>query len=155
MKAMNTIRIINGTISSMEVCNDKQRRNDVRNPDEGRPDLSGLDYVEVSHDELTLTVSFLGKAPAGKIDIENILIEGGRRIRGIEVTKVKVNRAKDPELDDTMDVTVNKSGDYSTYTLRLVQPKYDARGNPTYDPFPYVDQRYGAVDFSFKAPVTA
>jgi len=135
----------------MEVCNDKQRRNDVRNPDEGRPDLSGLDYVEVSHDELTLTVSFLGKAPAGKIDIENILIEGGRRIRGIEVTKVKVNRAKDPELDDTMDVTVNKSGDYSTYTLRLVQPKYDARGNPTYDPFPYVDQRYGAVDFSFKA----
>ncbi len=105
----------------MEVCNDKQRRNDVRNPDEGRPDLSGLDYVEVSHDELRLTVSFLGKAPAGKIDIENILIEGGRRIRGIEVTKVKVNREKDPELDDTMEVTVNKSGDYSTYTLRLVQ----------------------------------
>ena len=148
---MNTTSIINGTISSMEVCNDKQRRNDVRNPGEGSPNLSGLDYVEVSPDELTLTVNFLGKAPAGKVGVENILIEGGRRIRGIEVTKVKVNREKDPELDDTMDVTVNKSGDYSTYTLSLVQPKYDAQGNPTYDLFPGIDQRYGAVDFSFKA----
>jgi Baseplate J-like protein len=152
MKAMNTTSIINGTISSMEVCNDKQRRSDVRNPDEGSPNLSGLDYVEVSPDELMLTVSFLGKAPAGKVGIENILIEGGRRIRGIEVTKVKVNREKDPELDDTMDVTVNKSGDFSTYTLRLVQPQgYDTQGNPIYDPFPGIDQRYVAVDFSFKA----
>ena len=149
MKAIKATNIINGTISSMEVCNDKQRRNDVRNPDEGSPHLSGLDYVEVSPDELTLTVNFLGKAPAGKVGVENILIEGGRRIRGIEVTKVKVNREKDFELDDTMDVTVNKSGDYSTYTLSLVQPKLDTQG--TYDLFPGVDKRYGAVDFSFKA----
>ncbi len=93
--------------------------------------LSGLDYVEVSPDELTLTVTFLGKAPEGKVGIANILIEGGRRIRGIAATKVKVNREKDPTVDDTMDVTVNKSGDYSTYTLYLVQPQgYDAQGNP-------------------------
>lgn len=133
----------------MEVCNDKQRRNDVRGSDQK---LTGLDYVEVSADELTLTVTFLGKAPSGKLDISNILIEGGQRIHGIKVTKVKVNREKDPELDDTMDVTVNKSGDFSTYTLRLVQPNgYDAQGNPVYDSFPGIDQRYGAVDFSFKA----
>ncbi len=28
---------------------------------------------------------------------------------------------------------------------------YNAQGNPIYDPFPDVDRRYGAVDFSFKA----
>ncbi|MHB8595726.1 MAG: putative baseplate assembly protein [Ktedonobacteraceae bacterium] len=149
---MNTTNTITGAISSMEVCNDKQRRNDVRNSDEGSTNLSGLDYVEVSPDELTLTVTFPGKAPAGKVGIENILIDGGQRIRGIAATKVKVNREKDPELDDTMDVSVNKSGDYSTYTLYLVQPQgYDAQGNPTYGLFPGVDQRYGTVDFSFKA----
>ena len=43
----------------------------------------------------------------------------------------------DPELDDCMIVRLDKPGDFSTYTLRLV-------GLPEIDPY------YDHVDFSFK-----
>lgn len=131
----------------MEVCNDEQRRTDVR----GSTKVSGLDYVEVSDDQLTLTVYFLGKAPQEPIGTENLLISGGQRMRNIKVIQVQVNCESDPELDDSMDVTVNKAGDFSTYTLSLVQPTYDKSGNPSYKHFPNVDKRYGQVNFSFKA----
>src|SRR5712692_4092681 len=134
-------------MSVIEVCKDEHRRHKVRGHS-----LSGLDYVEVSEDQLTLTVSFLGKAPDKEVEARNVIIEGGRRVRNIQVLDVQVDREREPDVDDSMDITVDKAGDFSTYTLRLVEPKgYDAQGRPIYEQFPGVDLRYGQVDFSFKA----
>src|SRR5229473_877114 len=134
-------------MSVIEVCKDEHRRHKVR-----ASDHCGLDYVEVSEDQLTLTVSFLGKAPDKEVQARNVIIEGGRRVRNIQVLEVQVDREREPDVDDSMDITVDKAGDFSTYTLCLVEPKgYDAQGRPIYEQFPGVDLRYGQVDFSFKA----
>ena len=65
------------------ICQNEQRREAVRR----KPRLYGLDYLMVSEDQRTLTVHFLGKAPPGPqgMDKDNVLIEGGRRIRDIRV----------------------------------------------------------------------
>jgi hypothetical protein len=140
-------------MNSSAFCKDDQRRDAVR----ARPGMNGLDYLEVSDDQLTLTVFFLGKAPPQLLRGEGedavtyqkrlkqaVRIEGGRRIRGIHVENVEVRQATDPEtgevdpsLDDTMLVRLDKYGDFSTYTLRLI-------GDEHIDPF------YDHLDFSFK-----
>ena len=99
-------------------CHDDARREAVR----AKLELNGLDYVEVSDDQRSLTVYFLGKAPQAikKGRTEYFRIEGGRRIRNIRVTGVDVVRETDPELVEYVTVQVDKPGDYSTYTLRLV-----------------------------------
>ena len=84
---MNTANTTN------EVCNDEQRREKVRTSAHS----SGLDYVEVSEDQLSLSVCFLGKAPQ-ELDTPNVIIEGGRRVRNIQVLNVQVHRDKDSEL---------------------------------------------------------
>jgi hypothetical protein len=133
-------------MKTSEICNDERRRGDVR-----ESDLRGLDYVEVSDDQLTLTVYFLGKAPR-QLGPENIQISGGRRVINIHVLRVTVHRNKDPELDDYMEVGVDRAGDFSTYTLRLVeQAGYDKQGSPIYRRLHGFDNRYSSVDFSFKA----
>jgi hypothetical protein len=124
-------------------CQDEWRRAAVR-----AAPLLGLDYVDVSDDQTTLTVFFLGKAPT-KIEKQNVRISGGTRIRQIQVTGITVHRQKDPALDDSMDVRVDQAGDFSMYTLSVV--KLDDAGHPTDQPMDRFDPRYNAVDFSFKA----
>jgi hypothetical protein len=116
-------------------CHEDARREAVR----AKPQLNGLDYVEVDNDQVTLTVYFLGKAPPElkKGCTEHFRIDGGRRIRNIEVVGVDVVREQDPELDDYVTVRVDTPGDFSTYTLKLV-------GLENIDPF------YDHLDFSFK-----
>jgi len=124
-------------------CRDERRRDAVR-----QATLNGLDYLEVSGDQLTLTVYFLGKAP-GRIAKENVRIEGGERVTDIRVVDLTVQRQDDPETDDWMEVTVDRLGDFSTYTLRLIA--LDERGRPTGEPLQGFDPRYASLDFSFKA----
>jgi hypothetical protein len=135
------------------VCKDEQRRRKLR---EGRQ--NGLDYVEVSEDQRTLTVYFLGKAPE-QISKENVRIDGGQRITGIRVLDLDIHRQDDPDLDDCMVVTVDKPGDFSTYSLCMVE--LDERGHPVgerdsygrrrYRPLANFDPRYACVEFNFKA----
>ena len=87
------------------VCRTDGRRAKVR---EAR--LGGVDTVEVADDGLTLTVTFLGKAPHGLCP-ENVRIDGGRRVTGIEAVEVSVEREEDPELDDRLYVTLDRTGD--------------------------------------------
>ncbi len=122
-------------------CKKETRREAVR-----AAPLFGLDFVEVSASQTTLTVFFLGKAPA-TLEKHNVSISGGTRITSISVTGLTVHRHKDPNLNDSMDVRVNQAGDFSTYTLSLVQ--VDKNGNST--PMPGFDPRYSEVDFTFKA----
>lgn len=95
-------------------CHQEHRRDDVR-----AASLFGLDYAEVSEDQLTVYVYFLGRAPK-RIEKANIAIEGGRRIGDVQATDLRVRRQTDSTLDDFMEVTVNHPGDFSTYTLSVV-----------------------------------
>lgn len=122
-------------------CRDDARRHEVR-----RAGLNGLDYLEVGTDQLTLTVYFLGKAPKG-LRRENFRVDGGERIRDIRVDDLEIHRDRDPELDDHAVITVDRWGDFSTYTLRVVDLD---RGRPTDRPMPGFDPRYDRLAFSFK-----
>jgi hypothetical protein len=124
------------------VCDREGRRQAVR-----ARQHNGLDYLEVSEDQLELTVFFLGKAPEG-LAVENVRITGGRRVRDVRVLDLVIQRQPDPDLDDTMTITVDKPGDFSAYTLCLVD--LDEGGRATDEPFPGFDPRYACLDFSFK-----
>ncbi|WP_406404256.1 putative baseplate assembly protein [Streptomyces sp. NBC_00879] len=124
------------------VCRTDGRRAKVR-----AAQLGGVDAVEVGDDGLTLTVTFLGKAPHGLCP-ENIRIDGGRRITGIEAVEVSVEREEDPELDDRLCVTLDRTGDTSWYTLSVVDT--DPYGRPGTEPFPGFDQRYFSAGFDFR-----
>ena len=126
------------------ICDNERRRESVRQHEK----LCGLDYIEVGADQQTLTVHLLGKAPRGshKLTEKNVLIEGGRRIRDINVRSVATHTTNDPEFDDTLEVVVDRAGDFSTYTLRIVAR--DSHGHP--HAHPLFDPRYDSVDFSFK-----
>lgn len=126
-----------------QACGEDNRRDDVR-----AADLYGLDYVEIGEAQTDLMVTFLGKAPP-KIERRNVSIAGGARITGIAVTGLRVVRQKDPTLDDYLEVTVDRPGDFSTYRLSLV--KLDENGDQTGVPLDGFDPRYASVEFSFKA----
>ncbi len=109
--------------------------------------LNGVDAVEVGDDGLTLTVTFLGKAPHG-LCAENVRIDGGRRITGVTAVDVSVEREEDPELDDRLYVTLDKAGDTSRYRLALVET--DPYGRPGTEPYRGFDQRYHRASFTFR-----
>ncbi len=124
-------------------CDENLRRLEVR-----EAAVFGFDYVEVSDDQRTLDVVFLGKAPK-TFEKGNLLLSGGRRILDVNITSVRVRRQADPTLDDALEVHVDKPGDFSTYTLQAVEA--DAQGRPTDQPMKGFDPRYDSVSFSFKA----
>ncbi len=123
------------------ICRKEERREAVRENSR----LNGLDYLEVGEDRRELTVHFLGKAPV-ELKPDNVVIEGGRRVRDIKVRGIRIERVDMAELDDTMTVHTDKEGDFSTYTLRVVVR--DGDGNlathPSFDP------HYDHVEFNFK-----
>ena len=124
-------------------CREERRRQDVR-----AARLFGLDYVElVDEQQLTLNVFFLGKAPQ-HIEKANVVLTGGRRIRDVQIQSVTVKRQPDPTLDDYLEVRVTKAGDFSSYTISLVNT---VDGQPTNEPMAGFDPRYDQVSFSFKA----
>jgi hypothetical protein len=125
------------------VCDDGARRALVRAHDE----LNGIDYVEVvtappAENQLVLEVYFIAKeTQAGweslldmldRLDgaTGKVIIEGGVRIRPIEVTEVT-------RVGDHLRVRVNEPGDFSDYTLAI----RDAA----------LDPAYARCDFNFKA----
>ncbi|MEU7640004.1 putative baseplate assembly protein [Streptomyces sp. NPDC039016] len=108
---------------------------------------NGVDAVEVAEDGRTLTVTFLGKAPHG-LRPENVRIDGGRRITGIEALEITVEREEDPDLDDRLVVVLDRAGDFSPYRLSVVET--DPYGRPGTEPFPGFDQRYFSAEFSFR-----
>ncbi len=137
------------------ICTDEERRHNVRKD----PRFNGLDYVEIYIDEATgtveLVVYFLDKAPEKNeetgdepIKIANVRIEGGRRVRDIRVTGVRLCRRDEPDRDDCMVVTLDKPGDFSTYRLCLVE--LDENDRPTDQPLAGFDPRYACVEFSFQ-----
>lgn len=135
--------------SENQFCRDEQRRYQVR-----AKGCNGLDYVEVhqadpaqNQDRTTLKVFFIGIAPED-LKPANFSIEGGVRIRDIKVTNAeRVTRGSD-DLDDYWRVVLDRFGDFSNYTLRIV--KADAKGRPGNEPLDDFDPRYSRLSFTFK-----
>lgn len=103
---------------------------------------NGIDYVEVSADERSLRAYFFGTAPKG-LTPDNFRIDGGSRIVGIRVVGVAPGDADDEHGAQCVRLTLDRFGDFSTYTLRLSWAGTDA-------PPPHIDPRYATIDFSFK-----
>lgn len=115
-------------------CQTDPRRDAVRRS----PGRNGLDYVEVGAADApqTLYVYFLGKLPpelaVDRPGIESFLqISGGQSVTGLRILDADPQVLTDPERDDVLVLTLDRVGDMSPYTLRLVgvagiDPRYDA-----------------------------
>ncbi|MFO0729689.1 MAG: baseplate J/gp47 family protein [Nitrospiraceae bacterium] len=133
-------------------CKNEERRRLVGATEDAQgnpiqPKLNRIDYLEVaSADQRTLKVFFLHNLPgqpnavppaASALAKENVAIEGGVRIRGIDVDSISVS-------NNILSVKVSQAGDFSIYTLRIMT-------TPTSpDPPAGFDPQLSAVDFSFK-----
>lgn len=103
---------------------------------------NGIDFLEVSDDQLSLCVHFFGAVPRN-ITPANVRIGGGRRITGIVCKTVEIDSAHNPDLDDCLKIGLDRFGDFSTYRLCLVDAE-------TGKPMAGLDPRYSGLDFTFK-----
>ena len=118
------------------------RRRELR----ASPSLNGIDYLEVDPSQTVLRVYFLntlnlkdaGGAPT--LTRDNMLIEGGDRVRDIRVKSVAPGGQ-----ENMIEVTTERPGDFSLYQLRLIKE----RGSDL--PPDGFDRILSAVGFSFKA----
>ncbi|HWD47494.1 MAG TPA: putative baseplate assembly protein [Actinomycetota bacterium] len=104
-------------------CEDPQRRQALL-----ASDLDGIDYVEVPFDDQRHVRVYLVKGPPPALEVDQVTVEGGVRITGIEV--VAVDTATDADGVAHVRVSVDQAGDFSPYLLRI-----DAPGvlDPVYD----------------------
>jgi predicted phage baseplate assembly protein len=110
-------------------------------------DRNGVDSVSVSDDQLRISVTLFGGAPRG-IGPGNIRIDGppGAPV----VTPLSVASCPDPDPEDSacLLVLVDAPGDWSCYTLAVVEA--DPHGRPGTTPYPGFDQRFFSLPFTFK-----
>lgn len=120
-------------------CTQRNRRSLVL----ARPPLNGIDYLEIAEatDQTMLLLTFLRPAAPLALTPANIVILGGESVTGIRVVALTAQ----PQTPNTLRVTVDRAGDFSTYGLALI-----ANAN-TDEPPPGVDPALAQVDFSFKA----
>ncbi len=126
-------------------CCDERRRNDLK----GHPSLNGIDFLEVIDQEAPteaerqriLKVHFVNDLDGPGLNADNILIEGGERILGVQVIAVSAGVGDEAHV---LTVEVDRRGDFSPYTLRLVQSP-QAPETPT-----GIDPMLDSVAFSFK-----
>jgi len=130
-------------------CCDPNRRNVL----ELQSVYNGIDFLEVVDNpgdpndvrQRTLLLHFVHDLLPGQLGLSNVRIRGGERIRNIEVTQVQeegfLSPAGDPRV---LIVQVNKPGDFSTYTLSLIDSNDDSKQPANFDPI------LSSIDFSFK-----
>ena len=112
--------------------------------------INGIDFLEVldnsslpqNQRQRTLFVHFINPLAPGSLTIKNVRIEGGERITNIQVTQVSIGT---PPQANLLTVTIAAPGDFSTYTLRLVDGAAGSSNPPA-----GFDLILSAVDFSFK-----
>lgn len=129
-------------------CRNEKRRNLVgsRRGADGNFLLNGIDYLEVQADQTTLEVHFIHPLPGQEggfppdseaLSEKNVLIKGGVRILDIGIKGVE-------SIGRVLKVRVNVPGDFSTYTLSLVE------STGSTNPPKKFDKQLSEVDFSFK-----
>jgi hypothetical protein len=128
-------------------CCDELRRAALEDPAQNPSGLNGIDFLEVlDHDapskimrQRLLELHFVNNVSAGALTEENIQIEGGDRIMDVIATKVTAGPGA-----NVLTLEVNQAGDFSIYTLRLVQDAQHTEPPAGYDPV------LSEVNFSFK-----
>jgi hypothetical protein len=130
-------------VSARYACCDERRREAVR----AHRTWNGIDYVEVTDGaevpdcarQRSLRVGFLKPLYLATLQIDNVRIEGGERfhvaVRGLATS------AEDPRV---LRVDLDRPGDFSTYTLRLVG------GSDRPEPPANFDPILSSIDFQFK-----
>jgi hypothetical protein len=122
------------------------------------PTLNGIDFLEVSDNpsdpnavrQTILFVHFIKPVLPGSLQVSNLKIEGGERIKNIAITGIHPDAETSSFLsppdgpENVLTVSVSKAGDFSTYTLRLVQDSRHSEPPAGFDPV------LSSVDFSFK-----
>ncbi len=140
-------------------CKNEQRRKAVRDTfDNGRPRLNGIDYLEVLADQKTLVVYLIHPLvdldEEDKFTEEKVVIEGGIRLRDIRVESASSNA-------NVLTIRVNQTGDYSRYTLRLVNSSTTSSPPDGFDPqlsqveFSFWVEEVSEFDCQTPAPLTA
>jgi hypothetical protein len=130
-------------------CCDQARREVVMDSD-----LNGIDFLEVleapahvpkGKAQKLLEIHFL-KPLSVHLNKENVRMEGGERIMDIAV----IDMYPSQNLSSNVWIAeVDRSGDFSTYTLRLVRSSKDLRPPDSFDPI------LSRIRFSFKAGCTS
>ena len=110
--------------------------------------INGIDYLEVSEDQKTLTVYFIHNLPgqvnqvpplpASPLTPNNVIIRGGVRVKDIEVVPPVVSSG------NILTIHVKNPGDFSLYTLYLVGSAIDDAPPEGFDP------HLSSIEFSFK-----
>jgi hypothetical protein len=139
-------------------CCDEQRRIALK----GHPTLNGIDFLEVVDDpgdpidqqQTTLVLHFINPLAPGSLQVSNIVIEGGERVDNVKVVSIQYGPASPPsspvasppdfDAGKVLVITVDKAGDFSIYTLRLVQDAKHADPPTGFDPI------LSSIEFSFK-----
>jgi predicted phage baseplate assembly protein len=124
------------------LCSDDRRRSIAR-----ADDRNGIDSISVSEDQLRISVILFGKAPAG-LDDGNIRIDGEPGSPVVTALSVVPCPDPDPEDSDCLLVHVDGPGDWSCYTLAIVEE--DPHGRPGTTPYQGFDQRHYSMPFTFK-----
>jgi hypothetical protein len=137
-------------MSTVYFSKDDRRRDVIAS----RADLNGFDFLEVldaptqpdDQRQRTLFVHFINDPTGLALTAANVRIEGGERIRNVGVIQAGI--AVDPRSGDTVRpvlvVEVDRAGDFSTYTLRLVVDPTAPNALNGLDPV------LRDIDFSFK-----
>jgi hypothetical protein len=142
-------------------CSDQQRKSAV----EGLPNWNGIDFLHVIDDpkapanerQTTLLVYFINDIAAGSLTKENVIIEGGERLRNITVTEIEIAPKIVPPgaapgssalvLKNVLRVKLAAAGDFSFYELRLIGADKDNRELPPKG----IDRPLSSIKFTFKA----
>jgi len=105
--------------------------------------LNGIDYLEIADtpDQTRLLVTFLRNPAPLAITPDQVVILGGESVTNIRVVSVQPAVG----VPATLRMTVDKAGDFSTYSLLL------RANNATTEPPVNVDPALAVIEFSFKA----
>lgn len=143
-------------------CCDDRRRSAVKS----HPTLNGIDFLEVVDNpadspqkrQRILLVHFIKNLVPGLLNAANVRIDGGERIQGIKVVRATSGSVFSPPVfsppltspsfatqPDVLEVEVDRAGDFSRYTLRLIL----SADSPDLPPNG-IDPVLSAIGFSFK-----
>ena len=127
-------------------CCTENRRNAIK----AHPALNGIDFLEVKDDSQTsLYIYFLKDIHINTITENNISIKGGERIDKINVVEIipwAILATPPSGLEKAIEIKVEQPGDFSTYTLSLVNDINDIET----EVLAGFDELLSKVDFSFK-----
>jgi Baseplate J-like protein len=144
---------------SVYLCCNDNRRQAILN----HPAINGIDYLEVrgalvpqpsplppdDQRQRVLQVYCIKPLSGVTLTADNISIKGGERISDVAAINVTVGTGTQSNL---LTVLVNKTGDFSTYTLCLIQPLTPQQQAQGIEPQPLAgfDPLLSAIDISFK-----